>query len=267
MMMAPLNYNSPSVQHQSGYILIFSVIFLFMMVIYSTHFFYRATESTIISGSDRDSKKALLLAESAMEYLRGVFISNRLDSDATIRVAGCKDAAGKTFDMCEAGLLQQNMSSPDNFLFTYMYYVSNGTGLDLSKPSLLQRVVDGEASQVTAATLNSQKIDGATAYLRVNDLFSTTFEPRLYKTNDNGRLVASVAKDWNDEIYHEKAAAWMEVIQNPVNSDAVDLIVQTVAQVGKAKSYMQRYVGTLRKTNALGSVGLLSEASNIDRAN
>lgn len=266
-MTTQLHNNYPKIRQQSGFILIFSIIFMFIMVTYSTHFFYRATENTIISGSDRDSKKALLLAESAMEYLRGVFVTNRLDTEMTIRLTSCNDGSGKSTDLCEAGLLQQNMTAPDNYLFPYMYYVSNGAGLDVNKPSLLQRVVDGEASQVTAAVLSSQNINANTSTLRISDLFSNTFEPRLYITNDKGRLVASIANDWVDETYPEKAAAWMEVIQNPVNSDAVDLIVQTVAQVGKAKSYMQRYVGTLRKTTALGSVTLLSEASNIDRSN
>jgi hypothetical protein len=96
-------------------------------------------------------------------------------------------------------------------------------------------------------------------------LFGNSFKPRLYKLTANSMLVASAQTSWDAETNPEKAAAWIEVIQNPNNTDAIDLIVQAAAQVGKAKSYVQRYVGSFSQGSTLGSVSLLSEASNINR--
>jgi len=234
----------------------------------SAHFYFRTTENTIASGTVRDSSQALLLAESAMELMRGQLVLNRLDSDNTTRVAACEDPNNNnaTSDICEAAEIRSNMSDPSSKLFSYMYYISSASALEHSAPSILQRVANGEAANASASTLASQTIAESDNQLRINDLFGNGFAPRLYLLNSNALLTASNAANWNAEGAAEKAAAWVEVIVNPSNSNAVDLYVQAVAQVGKAKSYVQRYAGSFSSGTTLGSVSGLSEASNIDRS-
>ena len=94
---------------QSGYILILSSIFLFVLIASSAHFFYRTTENTTMSGTSRDSTQALLLAESAMEHLRGQMVLNRLNTDNTTRV----------FRVGGTGTFRNNQIKPlaDDFVF------------------------------------------------------------------------------------------------------------------------------------------------------
>ncbi|MDQ7072387.1 MAG: hypothetical protein Q9N32_00925 [Gammaproteobacteria bacterium] len=62
-----------------------------------------------------------------------------------------------------------------------------------------------------------------------------------------------------------KTMAWIEVIKNPSDNQAVDLYVQAVAQSGNSKRYLQSYIGTYgTQTLGTGLAGLI-EASNIDR--
>jgi len=200
--------------------------------------------------------------------MRGELVLQRLDTDGTTRVAACEDPNNNnaTSDICEAAEIRSNMNNPSAKLFGYMYYVSSSAALEHNAPSLLQRVANGEAATVTASTLASQKVDDNTSQLRVNDLFGNGFAPKLLTLNANSLLIASNAASWDAESAPEKAAAWVEVIVNPDNPNAVDLIVQAVAQVGKAKSYVQRYAGSFSSGTTLGSVSVLSEASNIDRS-
>jgi len=255
-------------KQQSGYILVMSAVFLFLLMAGSAHFYFRTSENTLASGTVRDSSQALLLAESVMELMRGQLVLNRLDTDNTTRVAACADANNNnaTSDICEAAQIRGNMSDPSAQLFSYMYYISSGSALEHSSPSILQRIANGEAADAEASTLATQKVTEGDTQLRINDLFGGAFAPRLYKLNGNSLLVASSASTWNAETASEKAAAWIEVIVNPDNPNAVDLIVQAVAQVGKAKSYVQRYAGSFSSGTTLGSVSVLSEASNIDRS-
>lgn len=256
----------PNQSRQSGYIILFAAVFLLILGIAASQLFSRSSESTLMSGAVRDQDKALLLAESALEHLRIRFATKRLDSDPTIRTADCIDINGNTQDACEAALLQKHMDSPDGYLFNYMYYVSNSSGLDVNQPSVLQKLADGEATNVSESTLSSQKITNSTQRLRISDLFSNTFKPILYTLNDNGRVIPSTASDWHSESNENKAAVWVEVTQNPYDSQSVDLFVQSAAQVAKAKRYLQRYVGSYNSTAMLGFVSALSEASNINRA-
>jgi len=245
-----------------------SAVFLFLLMAGSAHFYFRTSENTIASGTVRDSSQALLLAESVMELMRGELVLNRLNTDNTTRVAACEDPNNNnaTSDICEAAEIRSNMSNPSAKLFAYMYYISASTALEHNSPSLLQRVANGEAAATTAATLSSQKVDESDSQIRINDLFGNGFAPRMYTLNSNSLLVPSNAANWNAETAPEKAVAWVEVIVNPDNANAVDLIVQAVAQVGKAKSYVQRYAGSFSSGTTLGSVSVLSEASNIDRS-
>ncbi|MDH5326110.1 MAG: hypothetical protein OEZ68_17510 [Gammaproteobacteria bacterium] len=261
--MAQILYNRR--RQQTGYILLLASIFLLILGVAASQLFSRSSDSTQISGSVRDQDKALLMAESALEHLRIRFVTNRLDTDVSVRSNDCIDANGTTQDACEGALLQKNMNTPDAFLFSYMFYVSKTGGLDVNQPSLLQKLADGEASNAPVTPLTTQKIPASRQRLRIPDMFGTAFHPVLYTLNENGRVVSSTAKNWDGETSGNRAAVWLEITQNPHDADSVDLFVQTVAQVERAKRFLQRYVGTYQSSQRLGFVSALSEASNIAR--
>jgi len=147
-----------------------------------------------------------------------------------------------------------------------MFYVSTGAALDQTAPSLLQKIADGEASNAAAVVYALPRISNATATVRVNSLFiGAATRPMLYTLNNNGLLIDSVAANWNAETNTSKAAAWIEVTQDPVQADAIDLYVQAVAEVGSAHTYLQRYIGTYFASVTIGSISVLAEASNILR--
>ncbi len=256
---------NPNIRQQSGAILIFVLVVLGILIISSTQFFSMATDSTKISGASRDSSESILLTESAMENLRGQFINN-LDYAGDVDVALC-DFGGTSVDKCEAGDIRENMTAPVTFLMPYMYFVSDAAALDQDQPSLLQTIANGEgAFDESSSQLASQIVSSATTQLRVNDLFANSFKPLLFTVNDNGLLVDSAAADWDAETGTHKAAAWIEVILNPDDDEAIDLYVQAVAQVGSSRSFLQRYVGSYFNDDTLGElVSPLAESSNINR--
>ena len=251
---------APPGRQQDGFIVVVVAVFLLILMAGSAQLFGRIADDTRTSGVLRDSSASLMLAETAMEYLRGQYI-NTLDTVAETPTNG--------LDQVIAGQLTGNMSDPDDILFPYMFYVTAGAGLDQTLPSLLQKVANGEAAAVDSSALTTRGVSADVNQMRVNDLFAspngTSVAPMLYILDDNtGLLTASNAEDWDSETSPEKAAVWLEVIQNPNNSSSVDLFVQAIAQVGEAKSYVQRYVGTY--SSVLGNIAALSEASNIDRS-
>jgi len=239
---------------EKGYILLLVAVFIMILMASSAQFFSRVTENTRMSGGMRDNNEAALLAESALNHLMGQFV-NTLDADGN----GVADKA-------DAGAIQANMADPTTVLSPYMFYVSTATALDQTSPSLLQKVADGEASNVAAAALVNPRVSNATATVRVNSLFiSAANKPMLYTQNGNGLLVDSAVANWNAETNPGKAAAWLEVIQNPNQADAVDLYVQATAEVGNAHTYLQRYIGTYFSSITIGSISVLAEASNVLR--
>ena len=256
-------------KEQKGYLLLIAIVFLFILGMASLHFFNRSSENLKMSGALRDSATAQLLAESAMEHMRGQFVMGRLDSDPTIRVSACDNGSGATFDMCESSLIQKNRQNPDDHMFPYMFYITDGNGIDSKRPSLLQRVADGESrfSEVDVATsITGHAAPNARELVRIEDLFAGSTKPLLYIMNDSGKVESSLANSWNAETHAEKAAAWFEVVQNSSDTDAIDIYVQSAAQVGNSRSYVQRYVGTFTNGTVLGVVSAVSEASNVDRS-
>ncbi len=249
--------SQPVKQQQRGYIMLIVAVFLLVLLSGSAQFFSRIANDTQTSGMVRDSTESLMLAETAMELLRGRYISTL---DTVVE-------APDVLDHVQAGQLPSIKANPDAGLFPYMYYVSAGTGIDQDSPSILQKIANGEAVATTAAAMTARSINSATSQMRVNDLFATVgatdLSPMLYTRSDNGLLVTSVAVNWAAEASSEKVAVWVEVIENDSDANAIDIFVQAVAQVGNAKSYVQRYVGTYN--NILGTISALAEASNIDR--
>ncbi len=241
-------------QQESGYILLMVAVFILILLGGSTQFFSRVTEATRMSGGIRDNTEALLLAESALNRLMGQFV-NTLDSDGN-----------GTVDKSQAGIIQANMADPRAFMMPYMLYTSSGTALDQSRPSLLQKVADGEASNAANNALPDAHLNAAVTTLRINDLFvNAGTRPALYTLNNNGMLINSAAANWNADNSASKAAAWVEATQNPIKTDAVDLYVQSMAQTGNARCYLQRYIGTYFASVTIGSISVLAEASNIAR--
>jgi len=253
------------IRHQKGAILTLVLVILGILIATSMQFYAVSTDSTKISGAARDSSESLLLAESAMETLRGQFI-NDFDRDGIVSVVAC-DVGGKTIDKCEAGNIRNNIATPLASMLSYMYYSSTGTALNQTQPSILQKVADGEGAFDTATSqLASQNVSTAVTRLRINDLFTAGFKPILFTVNNNGLLVNSAAADWNKETSTQKAAAWIEVILNPTDNEAIDLYVQAVSQVGNARSFLQRYVGSYFNNDTLGAlISPLAESSNINR--
>lgn len=271
---------------QTGYTLILVTIFLFIIGAASIQFFNQSVESVKISGASRDSTQSLLLAEAAMEKLRGKFIVN-LDTDTTAKVTSC-ETNNVTLDKCEASDIQKHMSDPDSSLFHYMYYTTAQANLGITEtiPAILQKVADNEKNITAPSDLSSiiRHLSGPAiaknqANLGINDLFvSNERHPFLFGVDDNGVLTAlDFSRDttkWTNAWFRDaelstqnlhplmKAAAWFEVIKNPDDPNSVDVFVQAAAQVGYAKSYTQRYVGSYFNENVLGDIALLSEATN-----
>ena len=270
-------------KRQRGLSLMLVMVLLVVTVSTSLHFHQRLVASTLMSGATRDNSESLMLAESAMEMLRGGFI-NTLCSIDDCSVLGpdsqrTGSAVSKKMDSVDA--LNTGLAGSG---VPYVYYVGAATQ---QSPSILQSVAnDGAGVTGTACTIASasRAISAVGCNLDIDTLFGgagTDFRPLLYTTQSipgttqsNGLLVASNAANWqavlDSDTYNDTvAAAWIELTVNadPENPDAVDLWVQASAQVGPARSYVQRYLGTYHPVkNVLGNLSGMVEASNIDRS-
>jgi len=273
---------------QTGYTLVLVTVFLFILGAASIQFFNQSTESVKISGASRDSTQSLVLAEAAMEYLRGKFINN-LDTSTTTKVSSCEISA-VTLDKCEASVIQKNITNPDSSLFHYMYYINDSAqsnqGITEIIPGILQTVANNEKtisapSGLTSITpsLSGPRVTKNQANLGINDLFvNANRHPFLFGVDVDGALspldFSADPSLWTNAWFRDaelksqslktmmKAAAWFEIIKNPDDPTSVDVFVQAAAQVGYAKSYTQRYVGSYFNSSELGDIALLNEATN-----
>ncbi len=249
-----INYSSHRNQ-QRGLTFILVLVLLILTVSASLSFHQYLISSTRMSNATRDNSASLMLAESAMEMLRGGFI-NTLDSTNAMVTDSCS-IKGAPYDRCRAHSVINSMDDPFGLETTlnsanlaYIFYVGT-SGITQTSPSILQAMANGEATAAngTFCSVNSHAVSDAACRLRIDDLFSNGRKAKLYTTNDSGRLVSSAAATWNAERRGSLnngtvAAAWMELTMNPDEAGAVDLWVESVAQVGAATSYVQRYVGT-----------------------
>ena len=277
-------------RQQRGMALILVLVLLLITAAASVFFYNSMVGSTRMSGANRDNTASLLLAESALETLRGGF-SNTLNSDAnneSIHATDCTKSrvVGQTttlysLDNCEAyEVVRASAQVPVGANNTthvtdiiapldYIFFVNDGgTGLTETRPSLLQKVANGEAKGVSdsaARVPSNQVVAEGTADLTINDLFSNSHKPLLYAMNQNGLLVASNSASWTGITTQDKAAAWLELTRNVADNTAMDIWVQAVGQTGFSRSYLQRYVGTFYPPTQLGGLSALVEASNIDR--
>jgi len=260
---------------QNGAALITMVMIMLVILMSSSVYLNsRMKTSTKLSGSERDNSEAFLYAESTMELLRGRFINN-LDTQNSAVSGACDDGTGTSPDKCETGLIQQYIQNPignlvDNNLMPYMFYVTAAgiNTIDQTTPMLLQRIADGEALKPNNAgagiNIVSNSVPIAVTTLNLNDLFDSG-SPFLFTTNNNGLLIDSNAASWTALNTSVKSMAWIEVIRNPSDNQAIDLYVQAVAQSGNSKRYLQSYIGTYGAQTLGTSLAGLIEASNIDR--
>lgn len=230
--------------YEGGYTLITVVVVLSVFAVISLQFMDRTVKSIQVSGYSRDSTESLLLAESAMNTVYGSFIYG-VDFD------------GDTHPDNVAALdIQQD---PPVIPLAYMYYVSGNTGVDQTAPTLLQRVADGEATAL-AGRINGHAIAATTNELRISNLFDQNVSPLVFEQDKNNPgNITRVAKTWEQANGTRKAAGWLELVKNQ-DSGAIEVYAEATAQVGNAKSYVQRYAGVY--SNTLGKrIGALNEAN------
>lgn len=266
-----------AIKSQNGVTLLLVLILLGISVSASVYFHQRVVSTAQISGATRDSSASLMVAEGAMEKLRGGFI-NSLDSLPNAdSEPGCR-IDGHSYDNCEAYFVIWDMDNPANLEailgnagLDYIFYVGAG-GITQTKPTILQGIANGSAAAPDASycSISSRVINDNFCKLKINDMFGANQSPKLYTTNANGLLVDSTTTSWTLELAREAnndtvAAAWLEFTSNAEEAGAVDIWAQATARVGAANSFVQRYVGTFYAVTTLGGLAALVEASNIDR--
>lgn len=260
---------------QAGYILPFVLIFLIMLLVGSSGFFYRSIQGTQLSGVTRDYDQARLLAESSMNMVLGRVtnfsaVSPVIGTSAAIIPCIAAASAPAVNDLNCNGTADANEAKPSSFTpalplpVGYEFFLTNaaGAGITESAPGILQRVANGEARN-NSSSLTDQTVLTSVTAMRMNDLFiSATQRPLLLTQSKNGLMFSN--NSWDKEPATEKAAVWLEITRDPDPAHAswFDLYLVSSAQVGDAKAYIQRFVGAY--TDLLGAqvIAPLSEASN-----
>ncbi len=260
---------------QAGYILPFVLVLLVMLMVGSASFFYRSAQGTQLSGATRDYDQARLLAESSMNLVLGKVINFSATSavaNTSAAVIPCIAAASAPAvnDLNCNGMPDVNEAKPVSFTpalplpVGYEFFLTSNINNSIteSSPGTLQRVANGEARN-SANALASQALPTNINALRINDLFvNSSVRPLLLTQSKNGLTFSS--KTWDNESSIEKAAVWLEVSRDPdpAHANWYALYISSAAQVGNAKSYIQRFIGAY--TDQLGGqvVAPLSEASN-----
>lgn len=261
-----------NVQPQQGYILPFVLVLLVALMVGSMSFFNRAKDSTELSGVSRDYDQAMLLAESAGDWVQGRFFN--LSSPASADTNRCAAQTAPSLASAQPGDLNCNGTLDDSegkvssvtptlpLPLGYEYYlVDAGTTMrGTSTPGILQMVADGEARN-TGTALNNQTVLSTTTRLLVNNLFvSSAIRPVLLTQGASG--LAKSANTWSAETSLEKAAVWLEITREKAGGTGYDLYLCSVAKVGNAKAYLQRYIGTYGSTLAGINIAPLSESAN-----
>jgi hypothetical protein len=261
-------------QSQSGFILPLVMVLLIILMVSSASFFHRSSQDTRLSGANRDYDQARLLAESSMNLVLGRitnFAAASAVAGTTADIIPCIAAASAPAvnDLNCDGQPDANQAKPTSFTpalplpVGYEYFASNGAGITETSARIIQMVADGEARNAGMG-LGSQSIpvNGA-GQLNIDNLFiSNTLRPLLLTQGPKGLIFSN--NTWSAETSQEKAAVWLEVSRDPDPAHAswYSLYIESAAQVGSAKAYVQRFVGAY--TDMLGAqvIAPLSEASN-----
>ena len=254
--------------HSSGgYILPIVLVLLVAVMLGSLSFFNRVNDSTELSTATRDYEQAVLLSESAGNWVLGRLQNNvsptiaspsRCPAKAVLPAASTVAQPGDLNCDGRADYEQARIADPGPSLpltLSYEYYLSDAgdTLRANTPPGILQMIADGEARN-TGTALTNQAIPSGTTRLLVNNLFIGAVRPILLIQTATG-LVNS-GSTWTAETSAEKAAVWLEITRN--GSGTRDLYLSSVSRVGNAKAYLQRYVGTLN--SGVGSLAALNEA-------
>lgn len=259
---------------QQGYILPFVLVLLVALMTGSMSFFNRANDSTQLSGASRDYDQAILLAESAGDWTMGRFFN--ITSAATGDANRCAAQTVPSLAAAQPGDLNCNGTLDDTegkvssvtptlpLPLGYEYYLVDAGALTTLRvtatPGILQMVADGEARN-TGTSLTNQAVLSTTTRLLVNNLFvSGTIRPILLTQGASG--LAKSANTWNAETSSEKVAVWLEITREKGGGTGYDLYLCSVAKVGNAKAYLQRYLGTYGSTLAGIQLAPLSESAN-----
>ncbi len=215
---------------ERGYVLILVVSLLAILAVSSSQYWSNVTRNVSALAHSGNKTSSLMLAEAALNRAAGMFVfGSDLDGN------NAEDNAQLSFIVPAA---------PGLF---YAFYMTDGNVVSKQAPSLLQRVANGEAAG-QAGNVAAQAINENVIALQVQDLFGAGYSPLLYVLNGDQLQISN--NDWNTERSNAKAAAWIELVQDPVEADQLNLYVQAMAQVGLSKSYVQKYVGALRKQDS-----------------
>lgn len=267
-------FRAVTVQPQHGYILPFVLVLLVLLMVGSMSFFNRANDSTQLSGASRDYDQAMLLAESAGDWTMGRFFN--LSSPANASTNRCPALTTQPLASAQPGDLNCNGTLDDTegkvssitptlpLALGYEYYLADAgaptTIRATTAPGTLQMVADGEARNNSDFTPTNQTLLSTTTMLTVNKLFvSSTIRPILLAQSATG--LARSTNTWNTETSSEKVAVWLEITREKAGT-GYDLYLCSVAKVGNAKAYLQRYLGTYGSTLAGIQVSPLSESAN-----
>ncbi|MDH4273968.1 MAG: hypothetical protein OEW08_02900 [Gammaproteobacteria bacterium] len=236
---------------QRGYVLLLVLVLLSALMVGSVQFMARTATGAQISGTTRDTEETSLLAENAANLVLGRFMNGA-------------DLNGDT--VADNTQLRINPNALDNApTLPYAFIVSTGLtqGIAQTRPTLLQRIADGEAHGVAAPTDTSdyayapQILHDNVTQLRVQQLFATG-APLIFTATADGALITS-ATTWTEPAAR-KAAVWLELVRQPKDDAYIGIYVQATAQIGNTRAHLQRFGGFLH-TSLLGNLATLTESS------
>ena len=212
------------------------------MVIVSSKFMTSSLTSAKTIGYNRDASESFVLAESALNWLYGRFVYD-----------GNIDTSDDAID----NQININLEDARDLANHYMYFVSDNIQINQTEPSVLQRVANGEGNN-SNGLVNGRVIPETTATLLVDDLFTDVARPVvLFQTADG---IQQSDRSWNQVPGNNRAAVWIELVGDPLQGNRIHLFVQSVAEVGQSRSYIQRYIG--QYSDALGyDISALTEAN------
>ncbi len=229
-------------RRERGYLLIVIAVLLTTLMVVTTQFMARSAQNTRMAEITRDNAQSLQLAESVSNLLHGY-----LSYNGDLNKDGIPDKDQIVVDL---------VKPPAKLPLPYVFFVTSGKEIDQAKPSILQRVADGEARSVKTGA-SSQAIKQDKRHLSVQGLFGKDFAPLVYVIDDKGDLVPST-KNWKDEKSYQRATAWIELVRSPGGS--LLFYVAAVGAVGDSQSYVQRFIGEASETLG-GGIGPLNQSS------
>jgi len=224
-----------NMRRESGFSLILVMVVIIILSLGATMFMGRSGDDMSAGASRRDSDLSQGLAEAAASLLLSRFISEDVaiadidGDDIADRLAGYADLA----------------AAPSVLALGYSFYPESG---DTTSP--IQRIATGESTGATSP-LASSVVPAASSQISVNDLFvSETIRPLLFTQGATGFSTSN--QTWSAEQSPNKAAVWFEYELNAEHEKWADVYVASMGQVGRAKSYVRRYVGSY--TDQLGGM-------------